>query len=213
MATSWDERFAGDGFAYGTAPNRWLETQEPRLGRGSRVLSLGEGEGRNGVWLASQGHRVEAVDGSSVGLEKARRLATARGVAIQATVADLATYLPEPGGYDAVVMIFLHLPPPLRTLVMARAGAALAAGGLLILEAFTPRQLAFTSGGPRQVEALYEPETLRRELPGMAWEVLREEEIDLDEGPLHRGRAAVVRGLGRRLPSSPPSRSTMNPPA
>ena len=198
MASIWDERFAGEGYVYGTSPNAWLETQASRFTAGSRVLSLGEGEGRNAVWLATLGHRIEAVDGSSVGLEKAQRLATARGVTLQATVADLASFVPASSAYDAVVLIFVHLPPPLRALVHARAQAALAPGGLLILEAFTPRQLAFTSGGPKQLEALYEPETLRQDFPGIAWEVLREEEIELDEGPLHRGKAAVVRGLGRR---------------
>ncbi len=107
------------------------------------------------------------MDGSSVGLAKAQRLASTRGVTLQATVAELATFVPVPGG-------------------------------VVVLEAFTPRQLAFTSGGPKQLGALYEPEALRLDLPGIAWEVLREEEIELDEGPLHRGKAAVVRGLGRR---------------
>jgi cyclopropane fatty-acyl-phospholipid synthase-like methyltransferase len=201
MASIWDERFAGEGYVYGTAPNTWLEAQASRLKAGSRILSLGEGEGRNAVWLATQGHRIEAVDGSSIGLEKAQRLAATRGVTIQATVADLATFVPAPGAYDAVVLIFVHLSLPLRALVHARAQAALAPGGVLVIEAFTPRQLAFTSGGPKQVEALYEPETLRQDFPGIAWDVLREEEIELDEGPLHRGKAAVVRGLGRRTGS------------
>ncbi len=198
MATTWDERFAGEEYLYGTAPNRWLEAQAARFKPGSRILSLGEGEGRNGVWLATQGHRVEAVDGSSVGLEKARRLAAARGVMIQTNVAELDQFLPAPGAYDALVLIFVHLPPPLRAVVFPRAQAALAPGGVILLEVFTPRQLAFNSGGTRQVEALYEPEAVRLAFPGITWEVLREEEIDLDEGPLHRGKAAVLRGLGRR---------------
>jgi len=198
MATVWDERFAGDGHVYGTAPNRWLESQAGLLRPGSRILSLGEGEGRNAVWLAAQGHWVDAVDGSAVGLEKAERLASARGVKLRTRVADLADYEPEAGGYDAVVLIFVHLPPPLRQEVHARAQAALKRGGRLVLEAFTPRQLAFSSGGPRQVEALYEPESIRRDFPGVSFDLLREEEIDLDEGPLHRGRASVVRGSGQR---------------
>jgi SAM-dependent methyltransferase len=200
MASIWDERFAGEEYLYGTAPNRWLESQVGRLKPGSRILSLAEGEGRNAVWLATHGHRVEAVDGSSVGLEKAQRLAASRSVTIQTTVADLAQYEPAPGAYDAVVMIFLHLAPPLRGVVLSRAQAALAPGGLFLIEVFTPRQIPLTSGGTKQVEALYEPEALRLGLPGIDWEVLREEEIELDEGPLHRGKAAVVRGLGRRIP-------------
>jgi len=199
MGTPWDDRFAAAEYVYGTAPNRWLEAQAARLAPGARVLSLGEGEGRNAVWLAGQGHRVEAVDGSAVGLEKAVRLAAARGIPLQTKVADLADFEPERGAYQAVVLVYLHLPPALRAQVHARAQAALATGGLLVLEAFTPRQLAFSSGGPRQEALLYEPAVVRADLPGIAWEVLREEEIELDEGALHRGRAAVVRGLGRRL--------------
>lgn len=197
MASIWDERFSGEGFVYGTHPSRWLEAQAGLLRPGSRILSLGEGEGRNAAWLAERGHRVTAVDGSAVGLEKARRLAAARGVSIEAVVADLAEYLPERGAFDAVLLVFLHLPPALRPVVHARAEAALGPGGLLILEAFTPRQLAFRSGGPRQADWLYEPEALRRDLPRIAWSSLSEVEVDLDEGPLHQGRAAVVRAAGR----------------
>jgi len=196
----WDERFAGERYVYGTRPNAWLASVAGRLRAGSRILSLGEGEGRNAVWLAQQGHRVEAVDGSAVGLAKAQRLAAERGVALATTVADLAAYRPEPKSWDAVILIFLHLPPPLRAAVHAGAEAALVPGGRLVVEAFTPRQLALSSGGPRQAELLYEVATLRADFPVITWEELREEEIELDEGPLHRGRAAVVRGLGHREP-------------
>lgn len=71
----WDERYSGEGFAYGTQPNRWLEGQAGVIRPGGHVLSLGEGEGRNAVWLAEQGFTVDAVDGFPVGLEEARRLA------------------------------------------------------------------------------------------------------------------------------------------
>lgn len=196
--TSWDERYAGVARAYGSEPNRWLAAQAPRIRPGGRVLSLGEGEGRNAVWLASQGFSVVAVDASSVGLEKARRLATERGVTIETIVEDLARYRPEPASYDAVVSIFVHLPPEIRAGVHAAAEAALKPGGVLVVEAFTPRQLAFESGGPRQAVLLYEPATLRTDFAGMEWETLDETEVDLDEGPFHQGRAAVVRGLGLR---------------
>jgi len=198
----WDERFAGEGFVYGTQPNAWLVSVTGRLKPGSRILSLGEGEGRNAVWLAQQGHRVEAVDGSAVGLAKARRLAAERGVTLATTVADLAGFRPEAGAYDAVVLVFLHLPPPLRVEVHARAEGALVGGGHLVIQAFTPRQLAFASGGPRQAELLYDVALLRSDFPRIAWEELREEEVELDEGPLHRGRAAAVHGLGRRVPDA-----------
>lgn len=196
----WNERYAGEAFAYGTQPNAWLKSVAGRLVPRSRILSLGEGEGRNAVWLAQQGHRVEAVDGSEVGLAKARQLAASRDVALATTVADLAEYRAEVAAYDAVVLVFLHLPPALRAAVHAMAEAALVPGGLLVIQAFTPRQLAFASGGPRQAGMLYDVETLRADFPRLTWEILREEELELDEGSLHRGRAAAVSGLGRRIP-------------
>ena len=195
----WNERYAGEAFAFGTEPNAWLASVADRLKPGSRILALGEGEGRNAVWLAQRGHRVEAVDASAVGLAKARRLAEERGVTLTTTVADLAEYRPEVAAYDAVILVFLHLPPALRAAVHGLAEAALVPGGLVVLQAFTPRQLAFTSGGPRQSELLYDAELLRGDFRGITWEALREEELELEEGPLHRGRAAVVGGLGRRV--------------
>jgi SAM-dependent methyltransferase len=196
--SQWDERFAGDAYVYGTEPNRWLAAQASRIAPGGRVLSLGEGEGRNAVWLGGQGFRVEAVDGSAVGLQKARRLAAERNVSIGTTVMDLAAFRAGPEPFDAVVLVFLHLPPGLRESVHRSAEASLRPGGVLIVEAFTPRQLAFASGGPRQAELLYTPELLRADLPGISWVVLEESRVDLDEGPGHQGPAAVVRGVGRR---------------
>jgi SAM-dependent methyltransferase len=193
----WDERYSVAEYVYGTAPNRWLEAEAHRIRRGGRVLSLGEGEGRNAVWLAEQGWQVVAVDASAVGLEKARRLAEARGVELTTVVADVATWRPAAASFDGVVLVYLHLPPAARPAVHAAAAAALRPGGVLVVEAFTPRQLAFSSGGPRQPEMLYEPEEIRAEFPGIAWEVLEEVEVELVEGTFHTGRAAVVRGVGR----------------
>ena len=195
---SWDERYTMEGYAYGTEPNRWLVECAPGIRAGGSVLCLGEGEGRNGVWLARQGFAVEAVDASTVGLGKARRLADSYGVPLRTTVADLRDFVPDAGSHDAVVLVYLHLPPGLREVVHARAAAALTPGGLLVLEGFTPRQQAFSSGGPREAALLFEPATLRDDFPGITWEVMEEREVDLDEGPFHRGRAAVVRARGRR---------------
>ncbi len=195
----WDERFSGEPFAYGTEPSRWLVQHATRIPRGLPVLAPGDGEGRNGVYLAGLGLDVHAVDGSSVGLAKAQRLAASRGLRIRTSVADLADFVPEPGRFGAVVLVFLHLPPALRAIVHARAATALAPGGLLVVEAFSPRQLAFTSGGPRQLDMLYDVATLRSDFPGIAWESLSELEVDLDEGPLHPGRASLVRGVGRNV--------------
>ena len=89
----WDQRYADPDYVYGTEPNDFLkETAEAHLPEGGSVLCLAEGEGRNGVFLAGLGFKVTGVDGSSVGLEKAQRLAKQRGVEIETIVSDLADF-------------------------------------------------------------------------------------------------------------------------
>jgi SAM-dependent methyltransferase len=163
-----------------------------------RALCLAEGEGRNAVHLAQLGHAVLAQDISPVGLDKARALAASRHVAIETLCCDLADYEPPQASFDLVVAIWMHLPPPLRAETHRRAVAALRPGGHLILEGYTPRQLAFGTGGPPSEALLIEPEVLRRELAGLGLLVLQERERWIEEGPYHRGQSAVVQALGRK---------------
>ena len=194
----WDERFAPDDYVYGTQPNAWLVAQAGRFAPGGRILSLGEGEGRNAVWLAERGFFVDAVDASRVGLSKAERLARSRAVRIRTIHADLADFTPAAGAYDGLVIIFVHLPPEVRAEAHRRAALALKPGGVVVVEAFTPKQLTLDSGGPRKPGLLYTAGMLRQDFPFIRWEKLEELEIDLAEGTLLRGRAAVVRGVGVR---------------
>ena len=89
---SWDERYSTAEYVYGTEPNGFL-VEHAGLLRGP-VLSLAEGEGRNGVFLAGQGLTVHGVDSSAVGLAKAQALAAARGVSLHVEQADLAEFCP-----------------------------------------------------------------------------------------------------------------------
>lgn len=193
----WDQRYSDDEYAYGTEPNDFLASVADRFRPGGRILCIAEGEGRNAVFLAGRGHEVTAIDASIEGIRKTQRLAGDRGVEVTALHADLATAdLGE--GWDGVVSIFGHLPPPLRRDVHARCVAALAPGGVLVLEAYTPRQLAFGTGGPPVEALLMEPEALRQELGGLSFERLEELEREVHEGQYHHGRAAVVQVIGRR---------------
>lgn len=196
-ARFWDERYAAPGFAYGEAPNDLLAEVEPALARASRVLCLAEGEGRNAVFLATRGHAVHAVDVSRVGLEKATALAARRGVSITTEVADLATYALAEGAWDAIVAIWMHLPPPLRAKVHAACVRGLAPGGAFVLEAYRPEQLAFGTGGPRDLALLVAPDALRDEFSGLSLERFEAVERDVQEGPFHAGTSAVIRVLGR----------------
>ena len=194
----WDERFSQVEPVYGEAPNGYLQAQAFRLKPGMKVLVPGDGYGRNGIWLAKQGLQVHTVDLSPVGVERAQKAARAAGLQMTIELGDLSTWHWPVERFDAVVSIFLHLPPELRAKIHASMLRALKPGGLVILEAFNPAQLQHSSGGPKQVELLYTAELLRRDFaPAEALE-LDEAEVQMDEGPMHRGLAAVVHGVFRR---------------
>lgn len=193
----WDARFGAVEPAYGSKPNAFLESQVSRLQPGMKVLLPGDGYGRNGLWLAKQGFQVHTVDLSPVGVERARESARAMGVSLTIEQGDLATWNWPAGEFDGVAAIFLHLPPALRRKVHASMLRALKPGGIVILEAFTPRQLQFSSGGPKQVELLSSPELLREDFAAGEILELEEKQVQLDEGHKHSGPAAVVRGVFR----------------
>lgn len=199
MSQFWDQRFAEPGYKYGTAPNAFLRAESVRLPPAARVLVPGDGEGRNSVWLVQQGHTVLAMDASAVGLGKARALAAERGVVIDTEQGDLADWAPTPEVWDALVLVYVHLPSAIRAEAHRRLVRGLRPGGLVVLEAFHPAQLGRTSGGPKDLDMLYALADLRADFEGGCDEVFGHEgEVLLDEGPGHQGIGCVTRYIGRR---------------
>jgi SAM-dependent methyltransferase len=187
----WDARYSDTEYVYGTRPNDFLASVAGRIPRG-RVLSLGEGEGRNGVYLAELGYKVLAVDASSVGLGKAQRLADKRGVTIETRVADLAGFAIQPDDWEGIVSIFCHLPSGIRRSVHRKVVAGLRPGGVFILEAYTPAQLQLKTGGPPTADMSMTLDALRTELEGLRFTHAQELEREIVEGKYHTGRGAVV---------------------
>lgn len=193
----WDERYSGESYAYGTEPNVFLTDYAEKLPVGE-LLCLGEGEGRNAVYLAGLGHNVTAVDLSSVGLAKAERLAEKSGVRIRTVHEDLSQFDIEPESWDAIVSIFCHLPAEVRKDLHRRVLTGLRHNGVLLLEAYTPEQIEYGTGGPPAVEMMMTLAELEEEFPGMEW--LRAVELvrDVREGDFHVGPGAVVQLVGRK---------------
>jgi hypothetical protein len=201
-ADFWDARYREPGFSFGEAPNAWLAAQRTLFSVGQRALVPGDGEGRNGVWLAELGLSVTTVDASRIGVHKANLLAAERGVTLDAQVADLTTWDWPDKEYDVVASIFLHFPSAIRRTLHRKMVAALKPGGLLILEGYTRRQLVFrasgTVGGPSDADMLFDPLEVARDFAGLRYEHIDEERVFLDEGKRHYGSSAVLRIRGRR---------------
>lgn len=199
----WNERYSEAGYAYGSEPNDFLVAERDRLPQGGDALALAEGEGRNAVWLATRGLDVLAVDQSSVGLEKARALAAERSVKLQTEVADLATYDLGIARWDVIVSIWAYTPPSIRKPLHRRCVEALRPGGLFLLEAYTPAQIALATGGPKDEAMLMTLGGLREELAGLAFEVGLETKRLVQEGKYHQGESAVVQVVARKPGSRP----------
>lgn len=194
----WNARYAEAGFAYGTEPNAFLVSQQHRFHPGMKALAVADGEGRNGVWLAQQGLKVLSVDASEVGLDKAAQLAADRGVPLRTECVELTAWKWPEAEFDVVVAIYIHFPPDVRARMHRAMWQALRPGGVLILEAFTPEQLHYKSGGPPVAEMLYTADKLRIDFAGTDIVLIEECVTDLAEGRYHRGPAAVVRLVARR---------------
>jgi SAM-dependent methyltransferase len=191
----WDQRYSADEYIYGKDPNEFLANAVGKIPKG-KVLCVAEGEGRNAVFLAQQGYDVVAVDSSSVGLEKAKKLAQERGVSIQTIVCDLAHFDIDPESWDGIVSIFAHVPPPVRKKLHKKVVNGLRPGGVLILEAYRPDQLKYKTGGPPTPELMMTLEGLEEELTGLKFDYGVELDRDIVEGKFHTGKGAVVQIIG-----------------
>ncbi|MGA8864632.1 MAG: class I SAM-dependent methyltransferase [Gallionella sp.] len=199
MANIWDERYASDDYLFGTEPNAFLVSQRGLLRTGMSCLAVADGEGRNGVWLAQQGLRVLSVEASAVALDKARKLARERGVAIDFEQADLAHWQWGENRFDVVAAIFIQFAPPaLREQMFAGIKRCLKPGGLLLLQGYTPRQLEFKTGGPPAAENMYTLELLRTAFGDMEIMHLREHDEHIGEGTGHSGMSALIDLVARK---------------
>jgi len=196
----WDERYAQDGYLFGTEPNDFLVSQLHLLKPGMSCLAVADGEGRNGVWLAQQGLLVLSVEASPVALEKAKKLARQRGVAIDFEQADLAHWPWGENRFDAVAAIFIQFAPPaLREQMFAGIKRCLKPGGLLLLQGYTPRQLEYKTGGPPVAENMYTEALLRNAFGDMEILHLREHDDHIGEGTAHSGMSALIDLVARKI--------------
>lgn len=197
-STFWDERYASSDLVYGEAPNDFLAQMADRLPTVGQALDIGAGEGRNALFLASRGLDVLAVDQSAVGMQKAMRLAGERGLTLRTRAVDLQDFDAAENSFDVVSSIFVHLPRALRAVVHARVGAWLKPGGVFLLEAYAPDQIARGTGGPKDPSLLAPLETILGELAGLDFEHRAALVRDVTEGQFHGGEASVVQVLARK---------------
>jgi 2-polyprenyl-3-methyl-5-hydroxy-6-metoxy-1,4-benzoquinol methylase len=121
-------------------PNAHLTAEATGL-RPGLALDAGCGQGSDALWLAAHGWQVTGVDFSPAALARARSTAEAAGADVAGRVdwveADLASWTPQPGHYDLVACLYVHVAGSVQEMVR-RMGAGVAPGGTLLLVGHRP---------------------------------------------------------------------------
>ena len=193
----WDQRYSEEGYAYGIEPNAYFKSFIDAHEEG-RIFLPGEGEGRNAVYAARKGWEVTAVDQSTEARNKALKLANRYDVKINYEVLNLTEIGVGREDYDAVALVFVHLPPDMRSLIHHQLITWLKPGGCLIVESFHKNQLGRETGGPQVLELLYDEQMLREDFKDLQIIEIQEKLEIFDEGPYHQGKAAIIRLTAQR---------------
>lgn len=195
----WEARFSVGEYLFGERPNAFLASKAALLARGSRALSIADGEGRNSVWLAEQGLSVDAFDFSPTAVAKAERLAASRGVRVGFNVSETFSWNWAPSTYDLVAAIFIQFASPaVRQRLFPLIKQTLKPGGLLILQGYRVEQLQYGTGGPPEADHLYTEAMIRETLQDMDIVELRCYDEQVDEGKGHSGMSALIGVVARK---------------
>lgn len=197
MKEHWDQRYNSEAYVYGTEPNLHFKAFIDKL-RPGKILLPGEGEGRNAVYAASKGWEVTAMDQSHQACRKALLLAERNDLTIDYHVSDILAFDPPMKDFDVVSLVFVHLPPDIRQKIHRQLIQMLKPGGLFHMVAFSPEQLQYQSGGPKDLALLYDEDILRSDLQPL--QDLQCVEIDgyFEEGAFHHGRYQAIEVIGIR---------------
>lgn len=183
-AADWDRRYGGADLVWSAEPNVWVRERCEGLPPGW-ALDVAAGEGRNALWLVEQGWDAVATDFSAVGVARMgeiadRRLGDRRG-AFTAVVADATGPQPRPpsdlsvdsgtGGFELVLLVYLHLPPEQWRAALAAAVDAAGPGGAVLVVAHALRNLTEGVGGPQDPGILLDPEAVVDSAAGLPVDV------------------------------------------
>jgi 2-polyprenyl-3-methyl-5-hydroxy-6-metoxy-1,4-benzoquinol methylase len=204
MKEMWDKRYAEEGYAYGTEPNKFLEQQLAKIPAEGKALFAAEGEGRNAVHAAKLGWKVTAFDLSESGKTKALLLAEQENVSLNYFVENLQNLDFKPNEFDLLVLIYAHFPAELKSEFHKKLANYVKPGGHVVFEAFSKEHIKYNSvnpkaGGPKDVAMLFSVEEVSNDFRDFEIIQLQEKVVDLNEGKYHIGQSSVVQFVGRKL--------------
>ena len=197
MSEFWDDRYQCDEYVYGFEPNEFFKEviDEHKPGK---ILLPADGEGRNSVYAAIKGWKVDAFDFSRNAIKKALGLADKNKVKINYYIDDLINLSSNKNSYDAIALIYVHLTPDLRRIAHKNIVNLLEPGGILILEAFAKEQINNDTGGPKNLEMLFSKKELENDFQNLEIDFIEQTVKNNNEGKYHTGKSDVLRLIGHK---------------
>lgn len=198
MKDFWNEKFSLTPNLYGEEQNKFLEKKLVNLSPG-KLLLPGEGEGRNAIFAASLKWEVTAIDQSEIAKKHTLQKAQDLDLEIDYHVGDIQDFDFGQEKFDVIALIYFHLPISIQKEIHKKLLAPLKKGGLLLIEGFGKRQLHFNSGGPKDIQMLYDINYLKASFQEISWEEEFDGVLELNEGNGHCGDAHVIRLKGIKI--------------
>ncbi|MGB7318585.1 MAG: class I SAM-dependent methyltransferase [Planktotalea sp.] len=194
-----EERFAKDGYLFGTDPVPFLLKHADLFEPGQSLLSIAEGEGRNGVHLAKRGLDVTGVEFAPSAVAKAEKLAALNGVCATFIQSDLFEWDWPSDAFDITLGLFFQfVGPAARNELWRKMLAATKPGGLVVIHGYTPKQIEFGTGGPPNVENMYTAGDFDEIFLGCDILVCEEYEAEQRSGSAHVGMSALIDFVARK---------------
>ncbi len=194
----WNSKFSRDGYLYGLEVNQFIKYCYDNFKKSQKVLCLGEGEGRNAIFLAKKGYEVEAIDASDVGLNKLYEQSKLENVEVKTTCIDINNWEPEKK-YGAILFTFMHLKIEELKILLKKVENSLKEKGFFVVEVFSKNQIEKNSGGSKDLELLYSVDDFKDNIKELKIHKLEEVIVELNEGTGHQGEASVIRLIAQKI--------------
>jgi len=188
----WNRKFSNETFLYGKNANVFIKSYCANFLKNQKVLCVGEGEGRNAMYLAKIGFEVCALDASDVGLNKLKTWAKKEEMHVSTICTDILSWNTEEK-YGTILASFFHIEDKDKTAVFTNLEECLETKGFLVLEVFSKNQINYSSGGPKDISLLYDVNSFKTIFKHSTIYKLEEVLTHLDEGNGHQGKASVIR--------------------
>ena len=198
MSQHWNELYAQTQDLYGTAANLFIQEIAGEILIEGKTLAIAEGEGRNILYLAEQARQhnypfsAEVWDYSDVALKHLSSKAEATGINLELRHVDLTAAKWPSERYQNVICVFGHFDTETQTKVLEGIRESLLNGGWFIGELYSKEQINYQTGGPKNIEYLYDPRSILDVFGQDHLHHFYVGEQERHEGKLHCGKCHVI---------------------